>query len=135
MKMKTIRRAATVFLSGALAAASMPMQPTAADSKWAEPVPVSISVSAGLKEAVSFAAFAESSQVSRVSVHDPSIIKADGTYYLFGTHLADAKSSDLINWTQMNPDWNARGGGSWKQDCIWQYFGKPGRILCLGGLR
>lgn len=46
--------------------------------------------------------------VSRVSVHDPAILKANGTYYLFGTHLADAKSTDLINWTQMNPEWNGR---------------------------
>ena len=24
---------------------------------------------------------------ARVSVHDPSIIKADGTYYIFGSHM------------------------------------------------
>ncbi len=56
---------------------------------------------------------------SRVSVHDPSIVKADGTYYLFGTHMADAKSQDLIQWTQINLDWNARGGDSWKQDSVY----------------
>ena len=62
----------------------------------------------------------ESAQkITRVSVHDPSIIKADGTYYLFGTHLADAKSTDLMNWTQMNLDWNARGDDSWKQDSVY----------------
>lgn len=33
-----------------------------------------------------------------VSVHDPMIIKEDGTYYLFGSHLAQAKSDDLIDW-------------------------------------
>ena len=33
------------------------------------------------------------------SVHDPSIFKDfDGTYYVFGTHFAAAKSSDLIGW-------------------------------------
>ena len=57
--------------------------------------------------------------VSRVTVHDPSILKADGTYYLFGSHLADAKSKDLMNWTQMNLDWNARGDDSWKQDSVY----------------
>lgn len=31
-------------------------------------------------------------------VHDPSVLKADGTYYIFGSHLAAAKSEDLINW-------------------------------------
>lgn len=37
---------------------------------------------------------------SEVSVHDPSIIKADGIYYIFGTHITAAKSEDLINWTE-----------------------------------
>ena len=32
-----------------------------------------------------------------VSVHDPSIIRAeDGTFYIFGSHMAAAKSDDLI---------------------------------------
>ncbi len=35
------------------------------------------------------------------SVHDPSVIKAGGTYYVFGSHLASAKSTDLVNWTQI----------------------------------
>lgn len=34
-----------------------------------------------------------------VSVHDPSLFKAEnGTYYMYGTHIASAKSDDLINW-------------------------------------
>lgn len=38
-----------------------------------------------------------------VSVHDPSIIQGDdGDYYIFGSHLAVAKSSDLMNWTYVN---------------------------------
>ncbi|MCA0755805.1 glycoside hydrolase family 43 protein [Paenibacillus sp. N4] len=33
------------------------------------------------------------------SVHDPSVIRAeDGTYYVFGSHLAAAKSKDLLSW-------------------------------------
>lgn len=33
------------------------------------------------------------------SVHDPSVVRAkDGTFYVFGSHLAAAKSPDLINW-------------------------------------
>lgn len=35
------------------------------------------------------------------SVHDPSIIKAGDTYYVFGSHLAAAKSSDLRNWESL----------------------------------
>lgn len=37
---------------------------------------------------------------SRVGVHDPSIVKLeDGSYYIAGSHLAAARSSDLENWT------------------------------------
>ncbi|WP_426343238.1 family 43 glycosylhydrolase [Pseudoduganella sp. R-32] len=35
------------------------------------------------------------------SVHDPSVIRAGGSYYVFGSHLASAKSTDLMNWTQI----------------------------------
>jgi len=37
---------------------------------------------------------------TRVSVHDPSVIKdpATGTYYVFGSHIDAAKSTDLQNW-------------------------------------
>lgn len=37
-----------------------------------------------------------------VSVHDPVAIKVDGTYYTFGSHLASAKSDDLIQWQQLS---------------------------------
>lgn len=33
-----------------------------------------------------------------VSVHDPSIVKCEDTYYIFGSHLAGAKTRDLMNW-------------------------------------
>ena len=33
-----------------------------------------------------------------VSVHDPSVIEVDGVYYVFGSHLAAAKSTDLRHW-------------------------------------
>lgn len=36
---------------------------------------------------------------NNVSVHDPSVVKHDGTYYIFGSHLAAAKTEDLMNWT------------------------------------
>ncbi|SFV11260.1 LamG-like jellyroll fold domain-containing protein [Pseudoduganella namucuonensis] len=35
------------------------------------------------------------------SVHDPSVIKSGGTYYVFGSHLASAKSTDLMKWQQI----------------------------------
>lgn len=36
--------------------------------------------------------------VAGVSVHDPSIVKADGNYYIFGSHMEAAQSTDLNNW-------------------------------------
>lgn len=39
-----------------------------------------------------------------VSVHDPSVIRAeDGTFYIFGSHMTAAKSDDLIQWTMSKP--------------------------------
>jgi arabinan endo-1,5-alpha-L-arabinosidase len=34
-------------------------------------------------------------------VHDPSVIRADGAFYVFGSHLAAAKTTDLMNWTKL----------------------------------
>ncbi len=40
-----------------------------------------------------------------VSVHDPSVIRTeDGTFYIFGSHMAAAKSDDLISWTSISRD-------------------------------
>ena len=39
-----------------------------------------------------------------VSVHDPSVIKLDDLYYVFGSHLAAAKSKDLMNWSLVDTD-------------------------------
>ena len=39
---------------------------------------------------------------SRVSVHDPSIIKDGSTYYVFGSHIDAAKTNDLQNWTRFS---------------------------------
>ena len=40
---------------------------------------------------------------SRVSIHDPSILRAEnGKYYSVGSHLAMAESEDLINWKSLD---------------------------------
>ncbi len=33
-----------------------------------------------------------------VGVHDPSVIEDNGMYYIFGSHLAAAKSKDMVSW-------------------------------------
>lgn len=68
-------------------------------------------------------------------VHDPSVIRADdGSFYVFGSHLAAARTTDLMNWQFVangvdatNPLWStipAAGNewtgapGSWAADVI-----------------
>jgi beta-xylosidase len=38
---------------------------------------------------------------TNVSVHDPSVVRVGSTYYVFGSHLASASTTDLMNWTQI----------------------------------
>lgn len=38
---------------------------------------------------------------ANVCVHDPSIIKAEGKYYIFGSHMSTAVSDDLRHWTSL----------------------------------
>lgn len=47
-------------------------------------------------------------RISRVSVHDPSVVYDPETdmYYIFGSHNAWAKSEDLINWTSFKNNIN-----------------------------
>ena len=45
-----------------------------------------------------------------LAVHDPSVIKTNDTYYVFGSHLAAAKSTDLMNWQYMNAGDNFTNG-------------------------
>lgn len=83
---------------------------------------------------------AASLRTARVSVHDPSVVKASGSYYIFGSHMANAVTSDLTSWktftTNINNDyanifsrggaWAARGssnynisGNLWAPDVIY----------------
>ena len=48
--------------------------------------------------------------ISRVSVHDPSIVEDNGHYYVFGSHIATAKSDDLINWSAISRDYENPNG-------------------------
>ncbi len=41
--------------------------------------------------------------MKNAGVHDPSVIKADdGYYYIYGSHMAAAKSADLIDWEMIS---------------------------------
>lgn len=58
---------------------------------------------------------------SRVSVHDPSVVCDNGTYYIFGSHMAWAKSTDLMNWESftmnINSDYPQLFGREWEEYC------------------
>ena len=45
--------------------------------------------------------------LKRVTVHDPSIVwePASQTYYIFGSHRAAAKTTDLMSWTAFKAPW------------------------------
>ena len=45
--------------------------------------------------------------MQRTSVHDPSIVYDEGSrlYYVFGSHMATAKTRDLQNWTGVSFPW------------------------------
>ena len=66
---------------------------------------------------------------ARTAVHDPSIIKAGDTYYLFGSHMMAASSQDLRTWKKLsngydatNPVW---GNLFDKQTAVFDWAGGP----------
>ena len=59
-------------------------------------------VLSGLVMLSSQAVIPSSAANNRVSVHDPSIVKDNGTYYVFGSHIEAAKSTDLMNWRRFS---------------------------------
>ena len=54
-----------------------------------------------------FAVSATAYELKRVSVHDPSIVwdPSSSTYYIFGSHRAAAKTTDLMSWTAFTAPW------------------------------
>jgi len=54
-----------------------------------------------------FAVSAGAYELKRVSVHDPSIVwePTSKTYYIFGSHRACAKTTDLMSWTEFSSPW------------------------------
>ena len=50
-------------------------------------------------------ASASAYELKRVSVHDPSIVwePTSSNYYIFGSHRAVAKTTDLMSWSTVNP--------------------------------
>jgi arabinan endo-1,5-alpha-L-arabinosidase len=70
--------------------------------------------------AFSMAAFSLSAQsappsiptFSNVTVHDPSVLRVGSTFYVFGSHLASARTTDWLRWSQITGDTNPLGGNA-----------------------
>lgn len=63
------------------------------------PAAAAVPSAAALGKTVEFPTFnAKAPTFREASVHDPSVIKVGDTFYVFGSHLAAAKSKDLMNW-------------------------------------
>ena len=70
----------------------------------------------------------------RVTVHDPSIIKDGNTYYIFGSHMAWAKSTDLIHWQPFTNNINRNYSKLFKTDAVWSAHGTNGIYDVSGNL-
>jgi beta-xylosidase len=70
------------------------------------------------------AAAYSATSVNRVSVHDPSVVyDGNGTYYIFGSHLAWAKSTDLKNWTTFTNNINTDYATLFASNFTWAAMG------------
>jgi len=99
--------AATILGLAAIAVAMMIMmkgQNEMNDSKAKQPgLPAEPSPAASQEKA-------EAPPVFRhVSVHDPSVVKDGDTYYVFGSHIDGAKSTDLMQWTKFTNGYTKTG--------------------------
>jgi len=86
--MMTFMSACSGNNAGNAASPAESKQPAATNDASNKPNPEAVTVEAPL--------------FTNVSVHDPSIIKVRDTFYIFGSHLAAAKSKDLMSWEQIN---------------------------------
>lgn len=82
---------------------------------------ISILLIMALAFSVSIVKPEEVEAAAQVSVHDPSIVKAGDTYYIFGSHMAWAKSKDLKNWQtftmNINTNYSNMYGTVWNNWC------------------
>lgn len=71
----------------------------------------------------------------RVSVHDPSIVKdpKTGTYYIFGSHRAFAKSDDLMSWKTFSTNVHTDYAELFAEPWAWAEFPTPQSSGTLNG--
>lgn len=81
---------------------------------------------------VSYDGIARAEITAGVSVHDPSVIKADGKYYIFGSHMSTAVSDDLRNWTSLGDGYKTGNPvyyGLLENQDAFAYAGSKGSVI------
>lgn len=79
------------------AALLLPVGPT-----WASDNGTNLSASESVHTASDSTNKQKAPTYQEASVHDPSVIRVGDEFYIFGSHLASAKSSDLMNWQMIS---------------------------------
>ncbi len=83
--------------------------------------------------AVDLSSFKQGIVNARVSVHDPSIIEADGRFYIFGSHMTASVSDNLRGWNNIangyRPD-NKVWGNIFAEDLhVFDYAGSKDSLI------
>lgn len=81
---------------------------------------------------VSFDGIASAEIRAGVSVHDPSVIRADGKYYIFGSHMSTAVSEDLRSWTSLGDGYKTSNPvyyGLLENQEAFAYAGSKGSVI------
>ena len=88
------------------------MVPSMEKRKWTTMTAIMVGIvlltGCGEQEGKKMEEIAVKNQVMGVSVHDPSIVKADGKYYIFGSHMEAAVSEDLQSFKTFASGVNAK---------------------------
>lgn len=99
--MKGLRRVLTIALSAALALGTLGCNaPDSQEEQTSIP-------REELDFTVSYEGIKKDSVSSGVAVHDPSILRVGDTYYIYGSHMAAATSTDMLDWTRLADGYNA----------------------------
>ena len=78
--------------------------------RWRRVLPVALlTVAAAISIASGATRFAIPA-FTDVTVHDPSVVRSGANFYVFGSHLASARTSDGLRWTQITTDTDASQG-------------------------
>lgn len=67
-----------------------------------------------------------------VSVHDPSVVQDGDNYYIFGSHMTAAKTTDLLSWTSVGDGYkpsNPVYKELYTSDDVFRYAGKASSVV------